>query len=280
MIDSHTSLGIAQVVFYLPTFLLSIYLMYRNGSRHPRTAFWPAIPLTTMRLAGGAISISLEHQSPNVGLVVAAIVLSNVGVIPLLVQTFGLLRIILRDDLWLDGRYDRIIYGLRLCFIPAICFLTAGSSLSSSNRDLAQVLTTIGYIVFAFILVLLIAMQLYLWNRRSKLAFSSHKILKATLLAAPFLVARNVHGILEIVFENRAGSIWNPVHGSAVLFAFLALFTEYVALCACLYIGLSIVSDQRRREQHMSEMEPTDDWAIKPKSPSSVQPKTNTVMPL
>lgn len=46
-----------------------------------------------MRLVGGAIVIALESHPSNIGLIVAALVLLNVGVIPLIVSNQGLLRI-------------------------------------------------------------------------------------------------------------------------------------------------------------------------------------------
>jgi len=46
MLDPHTSLGIAQTVFYAPMVPLAIYLMKRNGRIRPRMAWWPLIPFS------------------------------------------------------------------------------------------------------------------------------------------------------------------------------------------------------------------------------------------
>ena len=51
------------------------------------------VPLSLMRLAGGAITIALEDHSRDIGLYVAAIVLLNVGAIPLIVANLGQVRI-------------------------------------------------------------------------------------------------------------------------------------------------------------------------------------------
>ena len=93
MVNAHTSLGIAQVVFYVPIAPLAIYLMVRNWAYRPRMAWWPMVPLSLMRLAGGAITIALEDHSRDIGLYVAAIVLLNVGAIPLIVANLGQVRI-------------------------------------------------------------------------------------------------------------------------------------------------------------------------------------------
>ena len=110
MLDAHTSLGIAQTVFYLPMVPLAIWLMVRNGRIRPRMAWWPLIPFSLsmfagggteyriltdwlVRLAGGPVIIALERDPSNIGLISAALVLLNVGVVPLIVADLGLTRL-------------------------------------------------------------------------------------------------------------------------------------------------------------------------------------------
>lgn len=46
MLDPHMSLGIAQVVFYIPIVPLAVLLMKRNGKVRPRMAWYPFIPFS------------------------------------------------------------------------------------------------------------------------------------------------------------------------------------------------------------------------------------------
>lgn len=46
-----------------------------------------------VRLAGGPVVLALPSDNTRVGLVVAALILLNVGLIPLLVTTLGLIRL-------------------------------------------------------------------------------------------------------------------------------------------------------------------------------------------
>ena len=46
-----------------------------------------------MRLVGGIITILAEKKKDNIGLFIAAIVLLNVGVVPLIIADLGLTRI-------------------------------------------------------------------------------------------------------------------------------------------------------------------------------------------
>jgi hypothetical protein len=47
-----------------------------------------------VRVAGGPIVIALEKDPSNVGLIIAAIVLLNVGAVPLIVAMSGFFRIV------------------------------------------------------------------------------------------------------------------------------------------------------------------------------------------
>ncbi|UNI20250.1 hypothetical protein JDV02_006353 [Purpureocillium takamizusanense] len=244
MLDPHTSLGIAQIVFYAPMVPLAIYLMKRNGRIRPRMAWWPLIPFSLMRLAGGPVIIALEKNPESLGLIIAAIILLNVGVIPLIVADLGLTRVILMDNYSHSPHSNRIGGLLRATFVIAAGLLGAGGGLGSQTsadlRDVGHGLTLAGYIVFAVELVVLTAMQVYFWRRRSDYLESSRKVLCGVLLASPFIMVRTVYGILVVVYQNNGATRWNPVYGSAVVFAFMGLLMEYIALCLYLYTGYSI----------------------------------------
>lgn len=46
MLNSHESLGIAQIVFYVPILPTAIWLFRRNGKSRPRMAWWCLIPFS------------------------------------------------------------------------------------------------------------------------------------------------------------------------------------------------------------------------------------------
>ena len=74
------------------------------------------------------------------------------------------------------------------------------------------------------------------------------QIIKGTLLAAPFIVIRNIYGHLEVSFENNLESVWSPVFGNAVAFALMALWMEYIAICIYFYVGYSLPPDRGVRD--------------------------------
>lgn len=129
---------------------------------------------------------------------------------------------------------------LRLSFLAAVILFAAGGGVSSFNLSLSRILTLIGYVVFAVVLFVLIGMQVYFFRKRSTLTTSSRRILRASLMASPFLILRTVYGILEVAEQDVLNTIWSPLFGSAVAFALMALLPEYIAICLWFYTGYTI----------------------------------------
>lgn len=136
--------------------------------------------------------------------------------------------------------YDKLAKGLRLTFLAAVMLLAAGGGTASVSASTSRALTLAGYVVFALELVLLTAMQAFLLTRGGGLLPSSRRVLAATLAAAPFLAVRTAYGLLEVAEQADARSPWNPLTGSAVAFALMALLPEYVVLAGWVLMGLSI----------------------------------------
>ncbi|KAK5996843.1 hypothetical protein PT974_02188 [Cladobotryum mycophilum] len=248
MTNSHTALGIAQLVFYVPIVPVVAYLLHRNAKIRPRMAWWPLITFSLMRLAGGPVIIALESNRGSLGLYIAAVILLNVGAIPLIIGTLGFIRIILMDNYSSNPRANKMASLIRAGTLVAICLLAAGGGVSSigteSSQNLSRSLTLAGYIVLAAVLAILIGMALFFWRKRWTLLPSSQVILRGPLLASPFLIIRTIYGILEAALQNDVHSNFNPVLGNAVAFALMALLPEYITLLIYLYSGFSVAPDR------------------------------------
>lgn len=111
MFNDHSKASIAQIVFYIPAILISVYLCYRHN--RPRMSWFILLffSLSTyhlqlsihirteditddflVRFTAGNLVIIYEHK-PSTGIMVASIILLNAGVFPLVAATMGLIRI-------------------------------------------------------------------------------------------------------------------------------------------------------------------------------------------
>lgn len=120
MLTPHTSAAIAQTVFYAPVVPVCFYIVIRNWPNRPRQAWFPflafslskiplmpsrfcchgripknpqANPTGIVRFVGGILVILQASKPTDIGLIIASIILLNVGVIPLMVSTLGLIRL-------------------------------------------------------------------------------------------------------------------------------------------------------------------------------------------
>ena len=107
-LDQYGKIAAAEIAFYVPVLCVAFFIALKNGFSHKNG--WillfmfslgkffvvksnPFIRITNVRLIlvriiGGAITIAYRTQShPQTGLVVAAIVLSSVGLSPLILAT-------------------------------------------------------------------------------------------------------------------------------------------------------------------------------------------------
>ncbi|CAH0053687.1 unnamed protein product [Clonostachys solani] len=253
MLGPHVSLSIAQIVFFVPIVFLAIWLVVRNWSKHPRMAWWPMVPFSLIRLVGGPIVIALGNDPSNIGLIVAAIVLLNVGTIPLIVSMSGFFRIILMDNYPPSKRTQAAHKLLRIAILIATGLLIGGGSIisqdSKTTRDIGRTLQLVGYAVFAALICFFFGAHVRFFRMRHSFIPTSRKVNLAALAALPFLALRCAYGILQVTFEFNAATVWNPVYGSAVAFAFMGLVAEYIVVLIVLYTGFSMPPDRGTTQQ-------------------------------
>lgn len=146
-----------------------------------------------------------------------------------------------------DDRARKAAVLLRLGFAAAIVLFIASGAMSGVENLLhvSRVLSVVGYVVFAVILAVLIAMQLFFrFTRQHEISPVGRKVLLACLSASPFLIIRTVYGFLSTANAANAGTIWSPLLGSAVAFALMALLPEYIAICILFTTGFSIPANR------------------------------------
>ena len=197
---------------------------------------------TSIRIGGGVTVILLENDPSSTGLIVATIILLGVGIIPLMLVTIGLLRIVLAEDFEDKRIFHIITYAIRTLFFVGIVLIIAGGSLGGKYKDPSDVsiglkLVKAGYILLAVILAILIAFQSYLWGHKRGLSGTSLTILKGTSAAIPFLIVRIAYAFLSVFDTNPK---WNDLSGSIAAFFCMALLMELFVVAIYITVGLSI----------------------------------------
>ncbi|KAH7347538.1 hypothetical protein B0T11DRAFT_291452 [Plectosphaerella cucumerina] len=267
MLGPHTSVAIAQIVFYVPIVPITLFILIRNWNNRPRMAWYPLFTFSLVRLAGGIISVVRENKPTDIGLIIATTVLLNVGVIPLLVSMIGITRVILRSSLDTNSRAFMFLKVIRYAFLIAIILLVASGSLSSnlSNLHVARALAQAAYVVLAVVLVMATLELIHLLGQKERIAPAGYFYIKYCLLATPMLAIRMAAGLLYEFTINKHASIWNPLSGSAVAFALMTLVTEYIVLGIFIYLGFHRIkhrNEDTEEELKASEERPADMTAV------------------
>ncbi|KAK6080256.1 hypothetical protein SCUP515_03681 [Seiridium cupressi] len=243
MISSHTAAAIAQTVFYVPAVPITLYVLIGNWAQGPRMAWYPLFAFALIRLVGGILVIVLGSQPTNYGLNVAAIVLLNIGLIPLIITTLFLVRFVFESSLQLKAWASIVLKALRINIFIAIGLLVAGGSLAgdSQNAVASRALGLAGYFNFLSILMALVWLLVYLYRNKNEFTIKGDYIyVQWALYSMPLLILRAVYGLLYSFTASTMDTItttWNPLFGSAVAFALMALLPEYIVLGVYTYLG-------------------------------------------
>jgi hypothetical protein len=64
----------------------------------------------------------------------------------------------------------------------------------------------------------------------------------------PLLVLRTVDGLLYEFTSNSLFSMWNPLFGSAVAFALMALLPEHIVLVTYLFLGFHRIRSCQKQQ--------------------------------
>ncbi|KAK6065778.1 hypothetical protein SCUP234_12398 [Seiridium cupressi] len=179
MISSHTAAAIAQTVFYVPAVPITLYVLIGNWAQGPRMAWYPLFAFALIRLVGGILVIVLGSQPTNYGLNVAAIVLLNIGLIPLIITTLFLVRFVFESSLQLKAWASIVLKALRINIFIAIGLLVAGGSLAgdSQNAVASRALGLAGYFNFLSILMALVWLLVYLYRNKNEFTIKGDYIL-------------------------------------------------------------------------------------------------------
>ena len=90
--DAHSFVGLFQSIFYLPALVVAAYLLFFKHGR-PRLVWIALTVFCLVRLVGGILLIVFEDHQSSVGWIIVATIFQGTGVIPLILTTVGMLRV-------------------------------------------------------------------------------------------------------------------------------------------------------------------------------------------
>ncbi|KAH8655769.1 hypothetical protein BX600DRAFT_470293 [Xylariales sp. PMI_506] len=237
----HVIVSIVQTIFYVPIVPLVFYVVIRNWAARPRMPWLPMVLFSLIRLVGGPVVIAQSYDQTNVGLIAAALVLLNVGAVPLIICMTGLARLLLgTPSSERTSKAHKVVFFTRRWIAVAVCHLAVGGGLGGNPTTAltGRGFTIAGYVMLAAAIVFLMWILVDLQRAaRENNAVLDTFYLYGAWTSMPFLMVRSVYGIIYAIDAVNIESMWNPLFGNSEVFAIMALLPEYIVLCIFICMG-------------------------------------------
>ncbi|KAI9692672.1 MAG: hypothetical protein M1820_009466 [Bogoriella megaspora] len=239
MLDPYTSLGIAIIVFYIPAVAVTAALVWQHG--RPRMAWISLLLFACARLASGCVLVPYTLNPSDRGLLAGVSVTINVGVVPLLLSTIGLIRIIHQTRFPTSEKLRKSIGLTRAAVLVGVGLLTAGSVLESTGggseqRSHGVSLGKAGYFILAAVLGVILVFEVFLVRNWRSFPTMVKRCTTTIGISLPFQVLRITYALLGFFHPERWSALTGPI-GRGIG---MGLVMEYIVVIIYVVNGLVI----------------------------------------
>ncbi|CAI6093780.1 unnamed protein product [Clonostachys chloroleuca] len=249
-LDSRGYVSIAELVVYVPAFVLAIIICVRHGIR--QTSGWIyTLILCLVRIVGSVCQL-VTYSNPSVGLIQAYLVFDSVGLSPLLFATLGLLSRLVD---WINTERGPILQATHFRLVQLIITVglilgivggvqqgssqsTTGTSPQPSSVSQAAIILYI--VAFAALVGILLLSFGYLSYVPSK----EQSISAGVAIALPLILVRLVYSALSTFTHSKTFSI---LGGNVGVFVGMAVVEEFLVII--IYLGLGFIVPKLQKGQ-------------------------------
>jgi len=238
--DPREGLSIANLVFYVPCLCIAAWVTFRHG--FSRQAGWIFLILLAFIRVLGSICQIVSVNSPSESIDEAWIILSSVGLSPLLLAMLGLLVRVHQNMSPASPIHPMIFRILAVAPIIAVILAIVGGSQEAENSDPSKVstgtsLVQAGVIIFMVTFLIFAAITLATFLRLRSISVGEQRVLYAVALSIPFIFVRLIY---SIIVDFAGNSQFNLITGDVVIQACMASLMEFIVVI--LYLGAGLVA--------------------------------------
>ncbi|KAL8675367.1 MAG: hypothetical protein Q9168_000198 [Polycauliona sp. 1 TL-2023] len=238
-------LAIADIVFYLPAFILSIIVVTRHGFRRQLGWIFLTI-LALVRIVGNSLEIAANQQHSS-DLFIAAAVLNGLGLGPLLLAIIGLLK---RVDQTKPQNSPsqispvRFLNLARILLLVALVLTAVGSSKlyssDASEHSSGKPLARAGILLFVAVFLGLVGVTIILaariFGHYKPVGMGERQILYAVIASVPFIAVRLLYSLL--VYFDTSSTTFTLFGGNIWVRSFMSVAEEWITVVLYLAAGL------------------------------------------
>ncbi|TGO12357.1 hypothetical protein BTUL_0090g00490 [Botrytis tulipae] len=234
---------IGELIVYIPSFFLSVFLAFRHG--FGRSAGWYFLIIFCLaRIIGPCMSLA-AISSPSVSLYTGALILQTIGLSPLLLATLGLLSRVLdsinqNTHTIVQPRMLKIIEILTLVglILGIVGGLNASDTYTSTGKWVPGTESRVSNILFIVSFVAIIATAMLTSFSISHAENGEKRILLGIAIALPFLFVRLLYSVLSTFVSHSTK--FNALNGSVTVLLCMDLLEELVIVVVYLAIGVTL----------------------------------------
>lgn len=251
-------LFIIEIIFWVPTLAVAIYVCARQGF-HKQLGWLSLVILGLFRIIGASTGIASIYD-PTTGLIETTVISESVGLISLVGALTGL-TFRVQNNLppthsLLGPIPARIIHIATIAAL--ILSILAGSDFASTNSpsDIRQghrfVKIAVGLLSGVFVCVGGIALFTRAKQLRHITAPGEPRLLLVTNLALPFIAVRLIYAWLGACLSNNSAfSLFSNTNGAVLARALMQIAMELAVAWIFLWAGCTVPKSERsHRPQH------------------------------
>lgn len=234
---------IVVILFYVPSFLIAIFLSIRYGWRRGGIIWFTLVIFTLSRIIGASLHLATISHPNNIRLYIGAGSLAVDGLSPLLFSALAIIHRIRTfnkaPEVFNIGRLLRLI---ELALTAAFILISIGyARLSAADVrygiDSHDPTAIAAAFLFSISFAGIVLATLLVIFPMSRFASSERQILFVLVISIPFLLVRTIYLDLDILANNQR---FSPIRGDVTIFLLCALFEEAVVVAMYEITGIRL----------------------------------------
>ncbi|KAM0309611.1 hypothetical protein ACHAO8_008858 [Botrytis cinerea] len=242
-ITYRNGVGIGELIVYIPSLFLSVFLAFRHG--FGRSAGWYFLIIFCLaRIIGPCMSLA-AISSPSVSLYTGALILQNIGLSPLILTTLGLLSRALdsinrNTHTLIQPRLLKVIEVITLVglILGIVGGLDASDTYTSTGKWVPGTESKVSNILFIISFVAIVATTMFTSFSIQHAENGEKRILLGIAIALPFLFVRLLYSVLSTFVSHSTK--FNSLTGSVSVLLCMCLLEELVIVVVYLAIGVTL----------------------------------------
>lgn len=251
-LSDRNKLSIAELVCYTPALFCSVFLCIRHGFALYKGWIYLLL-FSLVRISGASVELATIAAPTDIPLLTTAVLLSSIGLSPLLLTTLGLLHRVCKSinkeqPTIINARLIRL---LRIPIVIGLVLVIIGSDNSASYVQKhgtypIQIETKIGIIIIVAVFAAIVTITALFMSQRSNAEPGERRLIYAIVASIPSILVRLLY-VLLIFFSNI--QIFSILHGSVVALGCMAIMQELIVVI--IYIGVGLTLPRRVKEPEL-----------------------------